>query len=141
MTRPTLQPTVPPSTRPAPPSGVTLFPRGVRLVGDLSAQEDLLIEGDVTGTIDMPGHAITISEEARVDARIFARDVTILGAVVGRIAATEIIDVREGATVSGELAAPAVALAEGAQMHGRVETKRVDAAVYVARYRMMRNHT
>jgi cytoskeletal protein CcmA (bactofilin family) len=116
----------------------TVMPRTSSVVGDVAAREDLLVEGAVSGTIDMPGFALTIAAGARVDARILARDVTILGHFSGRITATEIIDVREGARVIGEIAAPKVALAEGAEIQARVETKRVDAAVHVARYRMAR---
>jgi cytoskeletal protein CcmA (bactofilin family) len=111
------------------------------VVGDVAATEDLLVEGAITGTIDMPGCALTIAAGARVDARILARDVTIMGSFSGRITATEIIDVRAGARVSGEIAAPKVALAEGADIQARVETRRVDAAVHVARYRMTRAAT
>jgi cytoskeletal protein CcmA (bactofilin family) len=119
----------------------TAMPQTLSVVGDVAASEDLLVEGAVSGTIDMPGFALTIAVGARVDARILARDVTILGHFSGRITATEIIDVREGARVTGEIAAPRVALAEGAEIQARVETKRVDAAVHVARYRMARAAT
>ena len=119
----------------------TAMPRALSVVGDVAASEDLLVEGAVSGTIDMPGFALTIAAGARVDARILARDVTILGNFSGRITATEIIDVRDTAKVSGEIAAPKVALAEGAEIQARVETKSVDAAVHVARYRMARSAT
>lgn len=119
----------------------TAMPQTLSVVGDVAASEDLLVEGTVSGTIDMPGCALTIAAGARVDARILARDVTILGHFSGRITATEIIDVREGARVTGEIAAPKVALAEGAEIQARVETRRVDAAVHVARYRMARTAT
>jgi cytoskeletal protein CcmA (bactofilin family) len=117
------------------------MPQTLSVVGDVAASEDLLVEGTVSGTIDMPGCALTIAAGARVDARILARDVTILGHFSGRITATEIIDVREGARVTGEIAAPKVTLAEGAEIQARVETRRVDAAVHVARYRMARTAT
>lgn len=117
----------------------THVPPGVIVIGDVAAEEDLLIDGELTGSIDMPAHALTIGESGRVDARIFARDVTVLGTLVGRITATEIVDVRPGAAITGELAAPAVLVADGATVQGRVDTKRVDAAVHVARYRMTRN--
>ena len=53
--------------------------------------------------------------------------------------ATEIVDIRDGAALTGEVAAPSVLVADGAVVKGRVDTKRVDAAVHVARYRMSRN--
>lgn len=98
-----------------------------------------MIDGIVTGTIDMPAHALTIGPSAQVDAKVFARDVTVYGRLSGKITATEIVDVRDSARVNGELAAPSVKLAEGARVNGRIETKKVDAAVHVARYRMARN--
>ncbi len=62
-----------------------------------------------------------------------------LGTLTGKVTATEIVDVRARRAITGELAAPSVVLAEGARVQARVETKRVDAAVHVARYRMARN--
>jgi cytoskeletal protein CcmA (bactofilin family) len=123
------------------PISTAMLPRTFAVAGDVAASEDLVVEGSVSGTIDMPGFALTIAAGARVDARVLARDVTILGHFSGRITATEIIDVRDGARVSGEIAAPKVALAEGAEIQARVETRKVDAAVHVARYRMARAAT
>jgi cytoskeletal protein CcmA (bactofilin family) len=119
------------------PSASTHFPQTVILKGDLSADEDMVIEGSVTGgSIDMPSYALTIGPDAQVDARVLARDVTIYGTLRGKVTALEILDIRPTANIAGDFAAPSVALAEGAQVHGRIETKRVDAAMHVARYRM-----
>jgi cytoskeletal protein CcmA (bactofilin family) len=123
------------------PISTAMLPRTFAVAGDVAASEDMVVEGSVSGTIDMPGFALTIAAGARVDARVLARDVTILGHFSGRITATEIIDVRDGARVTGEIAAPKVALAEGAEIQARVETRKVDAAVHVARYRMARAAT
>lgn len=117
----------------------THFPEGLLVNGDLHSEEDVVIDGIVTGTIDMPGNVLTIGPKAQVDAKVFARDITVHGAVSGKVTATEIVDIRDSARVSGELAAPSVKLADGAKVNARVETKRVDAAVHVARYRMSRN--
>jgi cytoskeletal protein CcmA (bactofilin family) len=118
-------------------NGGTHFPRGLHVKGDLSADEDMVIDGAVSGgSIDMPSFALTIGPDAQVDARVLARDVTIYGTLRGKVTALEILDIRPGAKITGDFAAPAVALAEGAQVQGRLETKRVDAAVHVARYRM-----
>jgi cytoskeletal protein CcmA (bactofilin family) len=122
-----------------PATGGTHFPDGLLVKGDLNAEEDVVIDGIVSGTIDMPAHALTIGPGAQVDAKVFARDVTVYGTLSGKVTATEILDIRDSASVSGELAAPSVVLAEGARVNGRIETKRVDAAVHVARYRMARN--
>jgi cytoskeletal protein CcmA (bactofilin family) len=116
--------------------GMLLTRSGLHVKGDLTANEDMVIDGAVSGgSIDMPSFALTIGPDAQVDARVLARDVTIYGTLRGKVTALEILDIRPGAKIAGDFAAPAIALAEGAQVQGRVETKRVDAAVHVARYR------
>jgi cytoskeletal protein CcmA (bactofilin family) len=127
-----------PSSSVAPnPADATHFPPGLNLTGDITADEDMVIDGHITGgSIDMPAYALTIGPDAQVDARVLARDVTIYGTLRGKVTALEILDIKAGAKLAGDFAAPAIALAEGAQVQGRVETKRVDAAMHVARYRM-----
>ena len=99
----------------------------------------MVIDGIVTGTIDMPGErADDWPEGAGRRQGLRARHHG-AGRVSGKVTATEIVDIRDSARVSGELAAPSVKLADGARVNARVETKRVDAAVHVARYRMARN--
>ena len=87
----------------------------------------------------MPHTALTIGPDAEVVIRVLARDVTIYGTLRGKVTALEILDIKPSAKDRRQnFAAPPVALAEGAQVQGRVETpKRVDAAMQVlARYRM-----
>jgi cytoskeletal protein CcmA (bactofilin family) len=114
-------------------------PQGVVIKGELLAHEDVVVEGLVDGHIDVPGHCVTILQKGRVNARIFARDVTVLGAFTGRLTATEIVDIRETATVNGTITTRRIALRENARVQGRIETRRhMDAAAEVARYRRER---
>lgn len=112
--------------------------RGLRLKGTLTAGEDVMVDGDFDGGIEMPGHALTIAEAARVSGTVFARDVTVKGTLTGKTTATEIVDVRSSAAVKGDITAPTLIVEDGALVQGRVEMKRADAAVRVARYRMER---
>ena len=56
-------------------------------------------------------------------------------AQVGRLVASDIVRLEDGAAVKADVAAPLFSLAEGARFNGRVEPSRVDAAFRVARYR------
>ncbi len=113
----------------------SVFGRSLSITGSLSAEEDLELHGTVRGSVSVPAHCVTVAEDARVEAEVLARDITVRGHVVGRLTATEIVDVRRGARVQGQVASPRFALEDGGIVNARVETRSVDAAVRVAQYR------
>lgn len=104
----------------------------IRIKGEISASEPLTIAGQVDGSIEVDGHPLTIVAGSRVNATIVAHTIVIGGAVSGSLNAAARIVVRETATVDGDLAAPAVSLADGATLHGRVETERRKTALQLA---------
>lgn len=125
-------PDFPTTTASAPPS---VIGRTLVIDGTVSADEDLEIQGSLRGHLSAPAHCVTLAESARLHAEILARDITVHGAVTGKLTATEIIDVRRDARVQAQIAAPRFALEEGGTVNGRIETRSVEAAVRVAQYR------
>lgn len=107
----------------------------LRITGTVIADEDLEISATVTGAVSAPGHCIVVCDDARLHADLLARDLTVQGAVTGKLTATEIVDVRSGGKVYGTIAAPRIVLELGGLVQGRIETRPVDAAVRVAQYR------
>jgi cytoskeletal protein CcmA (bactofilin family) len=97
--------------------------KSVVIKGDLQGSEDLTIEGQVEGTIELKENALTIGPNGRIKAQVFAKTVIVLGMVNGNVTASEKVDIRDGATVDGDVASPKVAIAEGAQFHGSVDMK------------------
>jgi cytoskeletal protein CcmA (bactofilin family) len=108
---------------------------GSAVSGDLTAAEDVVIEGRVDGRITLPDHHLTIAAAAFVKAKIVARSVTIRGSVDGAILAGERVQVLAGASVRGHLTTPAILLADGAQFNGTVDPDRTETGMRVARYR------
>lgn len=98
--------------------------KSVVIKGDLHGSEDLTIEGQVEGTIELKENVLTIGPNGRIKAQVFAKTVIILGTVHGNVTASEKIDIRDGASVTGDVASPRVAIAEGAQFHGSVDMQR-----------------
>ena len=94
----------------------------IRIKGEVTAQEPLTISGHVDGTIAIDGHALTIAAGGRVSATIVAHTIVIGGEVSGRMDAGARIIVCETARIEGDLSAPAVSLADGARIRGRVQT-------------------
>lgn len=95
--------------------------KSVVIKGDLHGSEDLTIEGQVEGTIELKENVLTIGPNARIKAQVFAKTVIILGNVQGNVSASEKVDIRDGASVTGDVASPRVAIAEGAQFQGSVD--------------------
>jgi cytoskeletal protein CcmA (bactofilin family) len=107
----------------------------LRITGTVIAEEDLEIAATIKGAVSAPGHCVVVCDDARLQADILARDLTVQGAVNGRLTATEIVDVRATGHVQGTIASPRIVLALGGVVQGRIETRPVDAAVRVAQYR------
>lgn len=132
--------TVPSSPRPErvvlASGAVTSIGAGVRVKGDVTAAEHLIVEGQVDGTIVLPDHGVAVSGSGRVRGEVCARTVTVLGRVDGSITASALIELRASAIVTGRLAAPLFIMEEGARFRGRVDPAKADAALAVARHRL-----
>jgi cytoskeletal protein CcmA (bactofilin family) len=111
---------------------------GLVIEGDVIAGEDVILDGRLSGGLHAPEHAVTIAAGATLRGGVFARVVIVEGAVHGDVTATGLIEVAQGARVEGDLTAPAVAIAEGAFVVGKIDMRRAEAAARVARYRAER---
>jgi cytoskeletal protein CcmA (bactofilin family) len=96
----------------------------VILKGDLTGSEDLLIEGQFEGTINLREHCLTVGAHGQVKAEIQATRVVIEGSVNGNITARERIEIRKTGRVMGDLVAPGIAIEDGAYFKGSIEILR-----------------
>ena len=98
--------------------------QSVVIKGEVISSEDLVIDGCVEGTIKNSGHSLTISPGASIKADLIGRIIVISGAVTGTIAASEMVAVEGTGSVDGDIRAPRIAISDGADICGRVETQR-----------------
>jgi cytoskeletal protein CcmA (bactofilin family) len=119
------------------PSGISgiVIPRGLEIVGELLASEDLTIQGNFDGQITMPDHHLSINAGSSVKGKVVARAVTIGGTLDGTILATERIDLMPTAIVRAHLTTAKIMLADGAKFQGTIDPERTEAATHVARFR------
>jgi cytoskeletal protein CcmA (bactofilin family) len=101
--------------------------KSVVIKGELSGSEDLTIEGQVEGKIELRQNVLTIGANARIKAQVFAKSVVILGEVTGNVTASEKVDIRDNGSVDGDIASPRVAIAEGAHFRGSIDMQRTGA--------------
>jgi cytoskeletal protein CcmA (bactofilin family) len=98
--------------------------KSVVIKGELNGSEDLTIEGTVEGKIELRQNVLTIGPNGKIKAQLFAKAVIILGEVTGNVTATEKVDIRDNGSVDGDIAAPRVAIAEGAHFRGSIDMQR-----------------
>src|SRR6185312_16355725 len=98
--------------------------KSVVIKGELNGSEDLTVEGQVEGTIQLREHVLTIGPNGRIKAQVFAKSVIVLGQVNGNVTASDKVDIRDNGSVDGDIIAPRVAIAEGAHFRGSVDMQR-----------------
>src|SRR4026207_931976 len=101
--------------------------KSVVIKGELNGSEDLTIEGQVEGKIELKDHVLTIGPNGKLKAQVFAKAVIVLGEVNGNVTASEKVDIRDGGSVDGDIISPRVAIAEGAHFRGSVDMQRKGA--------------
>src|SRR4026209_2525648 len=96
--------------------------KSIRIKGEVVAREPFLVPGRIEGTIEVDQNTLTIAQGASVEATVTAESVVIEGNVQGDLAAVTRISIQPTAKVEGECSAPIISIAEGAVVHGKIET-------------------
>jgi len=94
----------------------------VTFKGELSSAEDMALDGQVEGTINVRDHSLTIGPDADIRADIVGKVVIIRGRVKGQIIASEKVHLHETASVEGDVSSPTIVIADGARFEGQLET-------------------
>lgn len=89
--------------------------------GDIQSQEDLLIDGEVEGSIDLENHILTVGKDGKVKARVRAREVVISGSVSGNIDALDKILIRKDAHLVGDIKTAGISIEDGAYFKGSID--------------------
>jgi len=95
--------------------------RSIQINGDLRGDEDLLIEGDVSGTVELTNSNLKIGKEGRVRADVYAKAIAVDGTTEGDLFASERVTIHVNAQVRGNITAPRVGIEEGARFKGSIE--------------------
>jgi cytoskeletal protein CcmA (bactofilin family) len=101
--------------------------RGNKVIveGHIRSQEDLIIEGEVEGTIEMMEHRLTIAVNGKVRANVKAREIEVLGSMQGKIEAVEKVYIRKSAQLIGDIHSAAIIIEEGGYIKGSIELSRL----------------
>lgn len=97
--------------------------KSVLVKGELSGSEDLYLDGEVEGTVELRGHSLTIGPHGRVRAHTQARDVVVHGRVDGNIGADR-VELKKSAIVVGDIVSKRITIEDGAFFKGSIDIQR-----------------
>ncbi len=93
----------------------------ITIKGQVRGEENLVIEGGVEGSVELPGHDLTIGPKGRVEAALTAKTVKVDGQVTGDITGSEKVIITKSGRVLGNIVAPRVTLEDGAKFKGSID--------------------
>lgn len=89
--------------------------------GEISGNEDLLIEGSVEGLVQLDERKLTVGATAKLTADIIAREVVVYGTVKGNLRAKDRIEIKKDGSVNGDLTTARIMIEDGAYFKGSIE--------------------
>lgn len=105
-------------------SEVAHIGKSVVIKGELSGSEDLYLDGEVEGTIELQKNALTVGPNGRIRAHINARDVIIHGKVDGNIRGTDKVELKRTAVLVGDIQTQRITIEDGAYFKGAIDIQR-----------------
>jgi cytoskeletal protein CcmA (bactofilin family) len=93
----------------------------IHIDGDVRGEEDLLIEGEVNGTLQLKNNSLTIGPQGKVRADVYAHSIYVDGYLEGDLYGSERVHIRKSAQVRGNVTSPRVSLEDGAKFKGSIE--------------------
>jgi len=94
--------------------------KSISIKGDLTGEEDLVVEGKVEGKIDLPQNELTIGANGNAQAELHAKTILVVGRVTGNISASERVEIQSSGVVEGDVRAPRLVVQEGARVNGSI---------------------
>ena len=114
---------------------MTTIGRSIVIVGDVTSNEDLQIDGRVRGQVLVREATLVVGPQGHVDAEVRGDRVVIQGHVKGGVTAATRIELAASASVTGSLSANQVVLIDGSQFHGSIDMGQRTLAAKVAQFK------
>ena len=98
--------------------------KSVIIRGELSGSEDLYLDGEVEGSIELHEHNLTIGPHGRVRANVQARDIIVHGKVDGNVHGSERVELKRSAVLVGDISTQRIVIEDGAYFKGAIDIKK-----------------
>src|SRR5260370_38883201 len=101
--------------------GAASIGKSVTIKGQIFSREDLVVDGEIEGAIELNDHRLTVGPNGRVRAGIKAREIVVLGAIDGNVEALDKIDIRKHANLVGGIQTALIIIEDGAYFIGSID--------------------
>ena len=108
----------------APQNQIASLGKSVVIKGEVSGSEDLYVDGEIEGSIDLRNHSVTIGPNGKLKASVSAKSIVVQGKVDGSLSASDRLDLRKSAIVTGDVTTQRIAIEEGAFLKGKVDIQK-----------------
>jgi cytoskeletal protein CcmA (bactofilin family) len=98
--------------------------KSVVIKGELSGSEDLYLDGQVEGSIELRNHSLTVGPNGNVKANVSAKGIVIQGKLDGSVTASDRVELRKSAVVTGDVTTQRISIEEGAFLKGKVDIQK-----------------
>src|SRR3954469_4601717 len=95
--------------------------KGVSIKGQIFSKEDLVIDGEIEGTVEAHDHRVTVGPNGRVQAGIKSREIVAQGTINGNVEATDKIDIKKDARLVGDIKTARIVIEDGAYFKGNID--------------------
>jgi cytoskeletal protein CcmA (bactofilin family) len=109
------------------PARTAVLGKSVIVKGQIFSREDLTIDGEVEGTVELQEHRLTIGPNGKVRASVKARELVVLGTIHGNVETTDKIDIRKEAKLVGDIRTARIVIEDGAYFKGNIDIVRAEA--------------
>src|SRR5882724_1468021 len=108
--------------------GAASIGKSVTIKGQIFSREDLIVDGEIEGAIELNDHRLTVGPNGRVRAGIKAREIVVLGSIDGNVEALDKIDIRKDAKLVGDIKTARIIIEDGAYFKGSIDIVKADQA-------------
>lgn len=95
--------------------------KGMLIKGQIRSGEHIHVDGEIEGTLHLPGFDLTVTTPGKIHGNISAREVDSAGIIEGNVEATRKITIRKGGRLLGDLRTPGIVIEDGAYFKGKIE--------------------
>src|SRR5580700_3922674 len=108
--------------------GPAVIGKSVMIKGQIFSREDLTIDGEIDGSVELQEHRLTVGPHGKLQAGVKAREIVVLGTIHGNVEASDKIDIRKDAKLVGDIKTARIVIEDGAYFKGSIDIARPEAA-------------